>query len=85
MSTASRMTPEEDKYRQALEAVEHQDFAAALNLLREAGGSGHPEAQYRLGVLYANAEGVPLDYVAAATWLRRAADQGHGRAQSILA
>jgi TPR repeat protein len=38
---------------------------------------GEAEAQFQLGLLYDNAEGVPRDPVAAANWYRFAADQGH--------
>jgi len=34
-------------------------------------------AQFLLGVMYANGEGVPKDYVEAAKWLRKAAEQDH--------
>lgn len=57
----------------------------ALRLLRQAAADGNPEAQYRLGVMYANAEGVALDYVEAARWIGHAATKGHPQAQSILA
>ena len=79
------MSAEEQNYRDALKAADREDFATALSLLRRAAESGHAEAQYRLGVMFANAEGMALDYAEAAAWLRRAADQGLGRAQSILA
>jgi len=79
------MSVVDETYQQALNAAEKKDYGTALALLRQMAEAGHVQAQYRLGIMYANAEGVPLNYVAAATWLRRAADQGLGRAQSILA
>ena len=43
-----------------------------------------PVAQNNLGVIYANGQGVPQDYAAAASWYRKAADQGHAIAQNNL-
>jgi len=39
---------------------------------------------YRVGVCYVNGWGVPEDAVAAAAWLRRAAERGHQDAQLVL-
>ena len=45
---------------------------------------GHADAQYNLGVMYANGSGVPKDEVKAVEWYRKAAQQGHAHAQSKL-
>jgi len=42
------------------------------------------ELAYRVGQCYANGWGIPEDAVAAAAWLRRAADRGHRDAQLML-
>jgi uncharacterized protein len=47
--------------------------AAALN--------GEAEAQYNLGNMYDNGEGVPKDQAVARMWLTKAAEQGHANAQ----
>ena len=47
----------------------------------EAGGA---IAQYNLGVMYANGEGVPEDDAEAVRWYRLAAEQGTAAAQSNL-
>ena len=41
-------------------------------------------AQYHLGVMYANGEGVPEDDAEAVKWFRMAAEQGYADAQFIL-
>ena len=41
---------------------------------------GHAEAQFNLGVLYANGRGVPKDYVRAYAWVNLAAAQGEKNA-----
>jgi TPR repeat protein len=46
------------------------------------GGSGL--AQYSLGVMYANGDGVPQDYKEAMKWYRKSADQGNANAQFSL-
>jgi TPR repeat protein len=45
---------------------------------------GDSEAQYRLGFIYEQGRGVPVDYVESASWWRKAADQGHAGAQFSL-
>ena len=41
-------------------------------------------AQYNLGVMYDNGEGVPQDYKEAVKWYRLAAEQGNANAQTNL-
>lgn len=52
---------------------------------REAAESGDASAQDRLGIMYANGEGVPKDEQQAAFWFRKAAEQGNEHAQFMLA
>jgi len=44
---------------------------------------GDAEAQYNLGVRYANGEGVPEDYKEAVKWFRKAAEQGFAAAHEF--
>ena len=46
--------------------------------------AGDPVAQYRLGYDYFLGRGEPVDYVQAAIWWRKAADQGYPEAQNNL-
>ncbi|MCU1296016.1 MAG: Sel1-like repeat [Acidobacteriaceae bacterium] len=46
--------------------------------------SGHPDAQYDVGVAYARGQGVPSDYTVASTWLILAMANGEGRAESLI-
>lgn len=51
----------------------------------EAGsGDADADAQFSLGLKYANSEGAAQDYVQAAQWYRKAADQSHSLAQFNL-
>jgi TPR repeat protein len=45
--------------------------------LRQSAAQGFAEAQYALGMLYAEGHGVPRDPVAARKWIVRAAHKGH--------
>ncbi len=45
---------------------------------------GYADAQYNLGILYANGQGVRQNYVEAEKWYRKSAEQGHTDAQNAL-
>jgi TPR repeat protein len=61
-----------------------QDYKKALVYLNPAAADGIPEAQNMLGSIYQCGSGIPIDEVAAEQWYRKAALQGHSRAQSNL-
>jgi uncharacterized protein len=52
-------------------------------VLREA-EKGNAAAQYKLGEMYGNGQGIPKDDAEAARWIKKAADQGYVEAQYIL-
>jgi len=45
---------------------------------------GDADAQFRLGRMYLDGDGVPQDYVQSVAWFRKAASQGHPKAQNNL-
>ena len=57
------------------------DFVASLEKDAEA---GQAEAQFSLGEMYSEGQGVPQDYARAYRWYRQAAAQGHAEAQHSL-
>jgi uncharacterized protein len=61
-----------------------KDFATALRLVQPLADKGVAYAQYNLGVMYQNGQGVPQNYTEALKWFRLAANQGYGPAQSSL-
>ena len=61
-----------------------QDFPGAMALLRTAAEHGLAEAQNMLGAMYEAGQSVAIDPVAAAEWYRKAALQGHAKAQANL-
>jgi len=65
-------------------AYQKGNYATALRLLRPLADQGDAHAQFNLGVMYAEGQGVPQDYAEAAKWYRLAADQGHAQAQYNL-
>ena len=61
-----------------------QDSAAAERCFRRLADGGDPAAQYWLGIAYAQSRGAKKDAAQALGWLRKAAQQGHVRAQQKL-
>lgn len=49
-----------------------------------AAAQGFPAAQHALGLCFEVGKGVPVDYIEAASWYRKAAFQGYARAQRKL-
>ena len=60
------------------------NYAVALAQFRLAAAQGEARAQFTLGTMYKNGEGVPQNYVEAVTWYRLAAAQGVAVAQTAL-
>ncbi len=60
------------------------DDAEAVKWYRKAAEQGDAYAQYNLGFMYDNGEGVPRDYAEAARWYRKAANQGEADARFNL-
>jgi TPR repeat protein len=68
----------------ALLAIDRRDFEMAIRELAPLAKEGNAEAQYQLGTLYANGDGVPQSYDAAKGLFNAAAAQGNGRARQAL-
>ncbi|HZT27894.1 MAG TPA: tetratricopeptide repeat protein [Pseudolabrys sp.] len=65
----------------ALSAYNSGDFAAALRMYRPLADKGQILAEYIVGLIYANGQGVAQDYAEAMKWHRKAAEQGEAKAQ----
>ena len=61
----------------------HQNRVSAeeLNRLISKAGNGDKDAQFKLGDIYINGNGVPINYGEALRWYKKAALQGHADAQ----
>ena len=68
----------------ALAAYERKDYAAAVRGFRSLAVRGVSVAQFYIGLMYRNGEGVPKDGQQAAYWYRKAAEQGNAAAQNNL-
>jgi hypothetical protein len=60
------------------------DYRTALKNLRPLAERGDAAAQYRMGEMCAAGNGVPIDRHQAVEWYRKAAEQGHAKAQLQL-
>jgi len=67
------------------DAYNSGDYQAALTEWQPLAEEGYADAQFGLGLMYANGFGVSLDDTLALKWYGMAADQGHAKAQCNLA
>ncbi len=64
-------------FQKGFEAYQRGDYATALREWKPLAEQGQASAQYNLGLMYANGEGVPEDDVYAYMWWNLAAAQGN--------
>ena len=64
-----------------VEAWERADYTTAIKKWRPLAAAGDPDAQFNLGQAYKLGWGVPMDLPVATEWFRKAAAQGHIRAE----
>jgi predicted aspartyl protease len=67
-----------------LSGAVHAGDAQALEQLRALASKGDVIAEFKLGAIYQNGDGVPQDAEAAAIWYRKAAEKGYAEAQFNL-
>ena len=60
------------------------EFSAALQEFKPLAEQGDAYAQYNLGFMYSNGQGVPQNHTEAVKWYRQAAEQGYVGAQVNL-
>ena len=70
---------------QGAEAWNAGDMATALERMKEAAALGSADAQYAVGYMYAEGEGVEQDYAVAEEYFRQAAEQGDAYGEIALA
>ena len=71
-------------FQAGTEAFNRGDYASALKEWRPLAEQRDANAQYLLGTMYADGDGVTQDYAEAVKWYRRAAEQGHPIGQHAL-
>ncbi len=79
---SSGMTSSAQDFQKGAEAYQSGDFATALKEWVPLAERGNAVAQYNLGLMYANGQGVVQDGKQAAKWYRKAAEQGLTEAPS---
>jgi TPR repeat protein len=67
-----------------LSAYQKGDYDGALKEWQPLAESGEAIAQFNVGLMYYEGQGVRQDYARAAEWFQRAADQGYLKAQYNL-
>ena len=82
--TARPSNSREGGYANAQAAYKRGDYKAAFDSMTEAAEEGNADAQYRLGLMYANGRGVAKDEKTAVLWYAKAAEQGNAPAQYNL-
>ena len=73
-----------DDLQDALDAVDRGDYKTAYKLWLPLAEQGDAKAQYNLGQMYYEGQGVPQDHKEAVKWYRLAAEQGFAKAQHNL-
>ena len=71
-------------FQKGVTAYESGDYATALREWKPLAQQGYASAQYNLGLMYDNGQGVPQDDKTAVKWYRLAAEQGYASAQFNL-
>ena len=67
-----------------LDAYNKGDYSTALREFRALSEQGNTDAQYYLGLMFDNGQGVAADYREAMDWYRQASEQGNALAQLAL-
>ena len=73
-----------DDFQDAMDAANRGDSKEAVRLFRLSAAEGNEYAQYNLGHMYAEGQGVPQNYKEAFKWFRIAAEQGMPQAKKNL-
>ncbi len=84
MAGAARAQVDPQQAYRCERAYDDRDFASARVLCRPLAEDGLADAQFILGRMYQNGDGVSRDARRAAGWYRRAAEQGHADARFDL-
>ena len=84
LSLVCFVVPAWANFQAGMDARNRGDFAKALREWRPLAEQGDARAQYYLGLLYENGDGVPQDYEKAREWYEKSAAQGEANAQFYL-
>ena len=82
--TLSALTSWAGDFQKGMSAYYSGDYTTALEELAALAEQGDTDAQFILGSMHENGQGVPQDYKQAVKWYTKAAEQGMAEAQYIL-
>lgn len=71
-------------FDKGLESMNNGDYAIAYCLWQPLAQLGHPDAQYNIGWLFANGNGLRVDVKKAVQWWKKAAENGYLDAQFAI-
>ena len=71
-------------FQKGADAYRNGDYATALRKWKPLAEQGNTTAQFLVGAMYNEGQGVPQDYKTAVKWYRLAAEQGNASAQFNL-
>jgi TPR repeat protein len=71
-------------YKEGVDAYAKGNFSVALEKFLPIAEKGNPLAQFNLGVMYRQGQGVPQSDQEAVNWWTKASEQGHVEAQDNL-
>src|SRR5262252_6842177 len=71
-------------FQEGVNAYDRGDYATAVREWLPLAQQGFVLAQFNLGLMYQQGQGVSQDYGQAMQWYRRAAEQGYAEAQAML-
>ena len=72
-------------FNEGMESAKNGDYATAFLNWEPLAKRGDAKAQFELGIMYQNGEGMPQDYNKATYWYQKAAEKGNAGAQYLLA
>ena len=73
-----------DDFQDGMDAYERKDYKTAYKLILPLAEQGNAFAQFNLGLMYHEGQGVPQDYKEAIKYFRLSAEQGNADAQMVL-
>ena len=73
-----------EDFQRGIEAFQERAYEQAYRMWLPLAEAGIPQAQYNLGVIYTNGNGIPRDYVEAYKWFAIALAAGHVEAAAAL-
>ncbi len=82
---ASILETQEKRFQLGKELYLNQQYGQAANVMLPLAQQGHLNAQYTIGYMYHQGQGLPRNEKESTRWITMAAARGHAKAQEALA